>query len=618
MRKLVGLFAGAAILVAACGGTSNTPAPSAEAPSTPAESPAESAATSESPAAQGPVDLFGTNYAPQAGTPGGTVIIGDWQEATQFNPWYVGQVTEANVYANTFHSLLQFSADFKYIPQLAADPIPTTDNGGVTLGENGDAMTVTWKLRDGLKWSDGEPLTCDDFKYAWEWVLDPDNVGVITSGSEDITNFECASDTDMIWHFDKIYEGYLSMMTSPLPRHYLGKIPVKDPVNGAGFRPDEVASLPVSGPFKFESVTPQAELRLVRNDNFQNARTGQPALLDGIVFKWYGDPDAMIAGFRNGEIDVAYDLQDSDLPKVEDLGDQVSAVPALLYEFLRPNWAAIPFDTAKGLGGCSRNAAVQDRGTGCPTADPAIREAIAYAIDKNEINTRLLGGNTVIANTNISPAAWFYADTPAPGFDPEKAKQILADGGWTDSDGDGIVEKDGTAAKIELCTTTRQVRQDTLALISSWLKAVGIDSVINPVASSDIFADFNEGTAETPCVLSHNNFDVAEHAYSSSIDPLGNYFNYHSSQFRPNGQNEAQIKDDAVDAAMDGVKNNVDFAKVREAMAEFQKVYVENTLEVPLYYRKTVELHAPAVGNFGGNGTQAGSNWNSEDWYRTQ
>ena len=103
MRKLVGLFAGAAILVAACGGTSNTPAPSTEAPSTGAESPADSASPSE-PAAAGPIDLFGTDYAPAEGTAGGTVIIGDWQEATQFNPYYLGQVTEANVAAHTWHT----------------------------------------------------------------------------------------------------------------------------------------------------------------------------------------------------------------------------------------------------------------------------------------------------------------------------------------------------------------------------------------------------------------------------------------------------------------------------------------------------------------------------------
>jgi len=517
---------------------------------------------------------------------------------------------------------LQISDDFKYIPQLAAEPIPTTENGGVKVpGDNGDAMTVTWKIRDGLKWSDGEPLTCDDFKYAWEWVMDKDNTGVVLAGFEDITAIDCATDVDMVIHFDKVFEGYLTMFLAPLPRHYMKDIPVADMVNGKGFRPDEIANMPVPGPFKYESVTPQAELRLAKNDNYANPRTGKPANLDEVVFKWYGDPDAMIAGYRNNEIDVAFDLQDSDLPKVQDLGDQVAAIPALLYEFLRPNWSPGPFTTEgknANTGGCSRNPAVQDRGTGCPTADPAIRQAIAWAIDKDEINTRLLGGNAQVANTNISPSAWFYADQPPVKFDPEKAKQALADGGWADSDGDGIVEKDGTKAKIELCTTTRQVRQDTLALISSWLKAVGIDSVINPVAPSDIFADYNEGTIDTPCILARSNYDVAEHAFSSSIDPLGNYFSYHSSQFRPDGANDAQVKNADVDKALDDVKNNVDFTLIRDAMASFQKAYVEQTVEIPLYYRKNVELANPVLGNYFANGTLAGSTWNGEDWFKTQ
>ncbi len=246
-------------------------------------------------------------------------------------------------------------------------------------------------------------------------------------------------------------------------------------------------------------------------------------------------------------------------------------------------------------GGCSRNPAVQDRGPGCPTADPAIRAAIAYAIDKNEINTRLLGGNAQVANTNISPSAWFYADQTPATFDPEKAKQILADGGWTDTNGDGIVEKNGLTAKIELCTTTRQVRQDTLALISAWLKNVGIDSVINPVDPSAIFADYNEATNDIPCALSRSNFDLAEHAFSSSIDPLGNYTSYHSSQFRPQGANDAQVNNPDVDKALQDVKTNVDFSVIRDAMASFQKAYVDQTVEVPLYYRKNVELAAPGA-----------------------
>jgi peptide/nickel transport system substrate-binding protein len=604
-HRLLGLLVGATLVAAACGtGTpSGEPVGSGAAATQP---PAGSPPPAASGTAGGTIDLFGTGYAPADGTDGGTLIIGDWQEANLFNPFYISQQTEANVISATWATLVVFTHDYKYAPDLAAD-VPTLDNGGVQVpGEDGAAMTVKWTLRDGLKWSDGEPLTCDDFKYAWEWVLDPDNVGVVLSGYEDIETFDCPSDTEMVLHYKNIYEGYITTQVAPLPRHHLESIPVADQVTGAGFRPDEVADLPVSGAFKFESVTPAAELRLAKNPNYTSWKTGKPAHLDSLIFKWYGDADLMIAGFKAGEIDLATDLQDSDIPKVEDLGDQVSAIPALTYEFLRPNWSADE---------CSLNPSVVDRGDGCPMADAAMRQAVAYAVDKNEVNTRLLGGTVQVANTAITPSAWFYADQEPATFDPAHAEAILEEAGWVDADGDGIREKDGVVAKVELCTTTRQVRVDTLALVANWLKDVGIEAVSNPVDSTAIFAAYNESTRETPCVLRRSNFDLALHAFTSSIDPLGNYFSYHSSQFVPAGVNDAQVSDTALDAALDTVKNSVDFAVIKDAMAEFQQIYVEKTVEIPLYYRQNVDLHTARVGNFTANPTQAGPTWNAVDWY---
>jgi peptide/nickel transport system substrate-binding protein len=605
-HRLAALLGAASLIAAACGsGTpSGEPAESSGAsPPPPASNaPPPSVAVSDD-------QLFGTSYDPEDGVDGGTIVIGDWQEANLFNPFYFAQQTEANVGAATWATLVVFTNDYKYAPDLATD-IPTVDNGGVVApGEGGDAMTVTWTLRDGLKWSDGEPLTCDDFKYAWEWVLDPDNVGVVTSGYTDIGAFDCTSDTEMVLHYKNIYEGYITTQLAPLPRHYLEEIPMTDQVNGAGMRAEEVPNLPVSGAFKFESVTPQQELRLAKNPNYTSFATGKPAHLDTIIFKWYGDADLMIAGYKAGEVDFATDLQDSDIPKVQELGEAVSAIPALTYEFLRPNWADDE---------CSTNAAVTDRGEGCPMADPAMREAVAFAIDKDEINSRLLGGTVQVANTNISPGAWFYADQTPATFDPEQAKTILEDAGWTDSDGDGIREKDGLKAKIELCTTTRQVRIDTLALISSWLKDVGIEAISNPVDSTAIFAAYNESTRDTPCALKRYNYDVAEHAFNSSIDPLGNYFNYHSSQLEPDGANDAKIIDSQIDASMDAVKDSVDFNVIKDAMAEFQKAYVEKTVEIPLYYRQQVDLHNAKLGNFVANPTQAGPTWNAVDWFVNQ
>jgi peptide/nickel transport system substrate-binding protein len=272
---------------------------------------------------------------------------------------------------------------------------------------------------------------------------------------------------------------------------------------------------------------------------------------------------------------------------------------------LRPNWSPKS---------CSKNSAVQDRGTGCPMSDPAMREALAWAIDKNEINSRLLGGTVEIANTLASPQVWFYKEEPASSYDPEKAKSILDAAGWTVGS-DGVRAKDGLRAKIELCTTTRQVRQDTLALIAAWLKDIGVESVVNPVSPADIFATYNEASDETPCALSRSNFDLAEHAFTSSIDPLGNYGIYHSSQVSPKGGNNANVVDPDVDKTMEAVKNSVDFTVVKAAMGDFQDIYVGKTIEVPLYYRKQVDLAGPTVGNFLANPSQSGPTWNVQDWY---
>jgi len=609
MRKpLLALLGTAAIVFAACGPAATSDSPTetgTPAPVTPAPT--------EAPPI---VRLDDSDYATrvQEGTVGGQIIIGDWQEANQFNPYYAGQVTEANVASAAWAGLYVLSDDLRYLPDLATG-IPTVDNEGVVL--EGDGMVVTWTLRDGLKWSDGAPLTCDDFLYAVEWILDTDNVGVVTTPFSDISSVECASETELVHTFTEVYEGYITAFGPPLPRHFLGEIPMADQVAGAGFRADEVVDLPVSGAFKFDSVAPGAELRLVRNDNYTSPITGKSAYLDTLIWKWYGDASLLIAGYRAGEIDFATDLAESDTPAIEDLGDEVSSVAALLYEFLRPNWADGSNVNDVGVGGCSRNPAVQDRGDGCPMSDPAMREAIAWAVDKDEINNAVLAGGAQVATGSVTPLAWFYAEQPATSYDPAKAIEILEAGGWVDSDGDGVREKDGVKAIIELCTTAVQRRIDSIALVGGWLADVGITVVPNAVTAADIFADYNEATIDTPCALSHSNFDLAEHAFSSSIDPLGGYFNYHSSQFEPDGANDAQVKDDRLDAAYDVVRSSVDFAAIKVAMEDVQKVFYELTTEIPLYYRKSIELHSPALGNFFANGTQAGPTWNAVDWFNT-
>jgi peptide/nickel transport system substrate-binding protein len=605
-KRLIGVIASTMIVLAACQGAAS-PTPSSSGATTPSTPPAASGAA---PSASGPTgdkpDLFGTKYATnrKAGTPGGQVIFADWQEATEFNFYYSSQVTEANLLSATQGGFVAVTDDFKYAPDFATE-IPTLDNSGVKVpGDGGDAMTVVWKLRPNLKWSDGQPLTCDDFKFTHDWIMDKDNTGLVagTSGYEDVKAFDCTDAQTITLHFSKIYEGYITMYPVPLPKHYMSKISVKDAVAHKGMTAADMPKVPVSGPFKFDSVTPGTEIRLSRNDNYANPWDQKPANLETLVFKWYTDADAMIAGFKGDEFDIGTDLNDADLPKIADQGDKVKVLDSLTYEFLRPNWNPTT---------CSPK--VTDRGTGCPVSDAAIREAVRWAVNKDEINSKMLAGAAALGFTNVSPNAWFYSDPPTYTFDPAKANSILDAAGWVKG-ADGVRAKDGLKAKVELCTTTRQVRQDTLALVSSYLKAVGIDSTVSAVAPADIFASFNEATDQTPCALSKSHYDIAEHAFSVPLDPLSNYPSYHSSQFEPKGGNDGSVKDTDVDRILDGVKNTVDFGEIKKLMAEWQKVYVDKTIEIPLYFRKEVTLVSPKVSGFTGNPTSAGPTWNAYDW----
>jgi peptide/nickel transport system substrate-binding protein len=602
-------------LVLLSGATACQPDPTPVPSATGVPPPASPTGQPASPAAADGIDLFGSTYRPEPGTAGGQVIVGDANQALTYNPYYIGQVTEANVASAVWATLVVMTGDAKYAPDLALE-IPTLDNGGVKVpGADGDAMTVTWRLRPDLRWSDGQPLTCRDFQYAWEWVLDPDNVGVVTAGWNDITDWQCVSDIEMVVHFEEIYEGYLTLVSAPLPRHYLGSIPVADQAMGSGFRTEEISRVPTSGAFAYQSVTPGQELRLVRNEHYRGGARGSPAYLDSIVFKWYGDLTALIAGFRGGEIDLAFELLDGDLAQVLDLGDRVSAIPSFTYEFLRPNWADGTSVNEDGIGGCSRNPAVQDRGVGCPMADPAMRRAVALAIDKAAIRDRLFGGDVQLADSPITPNVWFYAAQPPSGYDPERARSILDEAGWTDDDGDGVREKHGLRAKIELCTNDRQGRIDTLALVAGWLQDVGIEAVVNPVDVGLIFAGFSGSATDTPCALVRSNFDLALQHFSSSLDPLGNYVTYHSSQVEPVGYNDAQVDDPDIDRALEEMRASVDPEVVRDAMADFQRAYVEQVVEIPLFYHGTIELVDPVVGNYAPNPSLAGPTWNAADWY---
>ena len=628
-RRLLALLAVAAVIAGACQGATASPppttgptaAPTAASTSAPTTAPtAATAAPTTAPSATaaptagattvpsasagaGAPDLTTTTYAPEPpAQTGGTLILGQWQYVDAVNPYYFQAFADIQAFgALSFNGLVNTTKDLKYVPDLAAE-VPLLSNGLVTV--DGDRMDVNWKLKPGMKWSDGEPITCADLEATWKWNMDPDNTGLAggTTGWEDIESVEARSDTDCVIHFSRIYEGYLVLYAPVLPKHYLESVPVVDAVTQL-YPLGDVTKGVYSGPYIPVEVQSEAQITFQANPNWATI-SGHEPYLDQVIFKYYGDAAAMIAGYRAGEVDYAMELNNADIPSLSDLPqEEVVIHDALTYELFAFNIKRFKerFGEADG---------------------PTIIRAIMAATDRQAITTGPIGGNVTLTNNFISPLTWYYLELGEPGpADPAAAETALDAAGWVRG-ADGIRAKDGTPLELDYCTTTRQYRSDTLALAASQMDAIGIRvNVLVKPALPDVFGGWTQVPDDTPCNTIHGNYDVVMHGYTSPLDPLGGYNVYHSSGIPDdpphNGQNETRVSIPALDEAYETVRSSVDFVKVREAMHTVQQIYgsEENTFELPLFLRKDVWLVNPKIRNFTGNPSTASGQWNIGDWW---
>ncbi len=595
-KRLFGLLTIAALAFGACQGATTTQSPGA---STASQAPAS---TAPSPTSNEP-DLTTTKYKPEApGNTGGQVITAEWQFPDTINSYYAQAETDIEVAVMSFEDLVRTTNDLKYIPVMLKE-LPLATNGDVVV--TGDKMDVTWKLKDGMLWSDGTPITCDDLIATWKWVMDKDNSGLAagTTGWEDVASIDGAGSTTCVMHFNKVYEGYLTLVSPLLPGKYIKSVGVKDAPTKL-WPLGNIKSGVYSGAYIPTDVKTDAQITLVKNPNWKTI-SGHDPYLDKVIWKYYGDADAMIAGYKAGEIDVAQDLQDADIPKTADIADQtqVHVQDSLTYEqfsFQNANFK-------KYFGDADYKTVIQ---------------AIMKTVDRNAIANGPLGGFVKPIDNNVSPLTWYYKDEGAvKTADPTAALKSLTDAGFV-AGSDGILAKNGKKIDIQLCTTTRQYRIDNMTLAAGDLKKIGIKATVNAKpASPDVFGGWNDAAPDTKCNLIHGNYDVAEFAWVSPLDPLSS-FNVYTCQGIPdaaphNGQNNTRICLPDLDAAWNAVKSNVDFAKVRDAMYKVQDIYTgaENTYELPLFNRKDVYLVSPKLHNFAANPTTYQAAGNVGDWW---
>jgi len=570
-------------------------------------------------------------YAPEAGSPGGTVVIADWQIPDQLNPYYISAFVNSQVSAAAFDQMWDVSSDGKYITEQATT-IPTIANGGIRIDaeptaecpnvrpgfEDIPGFEMDVEMRPGLLWSDGEPITLNDYKYTFDWVLDPDNTGLwpSTDGYDLIDSFEISEDgLSGTVHFCTGFTGYLGLFNYPaLPEHYMSQIPVADAAEMSYPVGPAIVDAPVSGPFKYASASPSA-IELVRNENWVSPWTGEPAYLDRVVYSFYdGSKDAMIAGFLAGEIDLATDLQQGDYTAIAGVDPSIGEVR------IKPAWEYEHFDF---------NQAGLEPGKGHPAlADPNVRMALAHAINKQELYEVVWPGVPLGEYEPCSPVppGLYYRTEEGLScieYDPELSVQLLDESGWVDTDGDGIRDKDGVKLSLEHCTTGAGYRVASGDYLASVFRDLGVE-LINTAAPETIFAGWNEASPDAECNLTRGNFDTTEFAWVSSFDLFGNTYTVYHSNWIPrdenngNGANFTRLSDPTLDEALDNLFGATDQAEAVDLAYEIQRVLTEVQSEVVLYYRSNVRGVNSNLMNYLQNPGTASDMWNIGDWYLKQ
>jgi peptide/nickel transport system substrate-binding protein len=556
--------------------------------------------------------------AAQEPVPGGTIVMGEWQAASQLHPLFTNAFADTEALTPSWRGLYTINNDGEWTPDLAGAEVPSVENGALVPDEDGDGFQVKLAIKPGLAWSDGDALDLNDVAYMWGLANEVAKAGV---GCTVCTLYDPLIDTTLegdalladenrlieSWDvaedgltatvtFKQNFAGWLGTVAATfLPSHYFGEMTPEEQSTAMAVGTDSLLQVPANGPFKITAASADG-IDYARNDAWA---ASDPAFLDELRFRFYGSKDGMITAFLNGEIDIALDMTQADYPAISGVSPDIGRADldsVWQYEHLDLNV------TRPGLD------------------DINVRRAVAMAIDKQDLISVLFPGMEIEpACSQAPPGTWWRAETECPPFDPAAAAAALDEAGWVVNPETGLREKDGVGLRFQVCTSSgNPTRLTTVGKVNQYLNAIGIPSDIQTAdAASVYFASWADTTPETQCSIYRGTYDVALFAYIIGGDLYSNYFfAYHTSQIPPAGNNTTRISDPELDASLEALGKEIDQAAQLAAAATMQEKLAAALPEIPLYYR----AEATGVGNhLGGyerfNPSSAGPTWDVEKWH---
>lgn len=375
---------------------------------------------------------------------GGTAVTGWISEPNGVNSLIVPASQVSSDFTNRlFLPLMEEQADYEEHP-------PTFRPALAERWEfSEDHKQLTFHLRKDVVWSDGVPVTAEDVRWTWQAQIHPEVAYESSYKKALITDVEILDPHTVRFTFQRSYASQLLDVNEGriLPKHAWEKLPFSQWRSSSDWFKNHLV---VDGPFKLLSWTPQQEVVLGRNERYYDPTR---PYLDRVVLRIIPDQASLMTQLLAGDLDFVPQLAPADAPRIK-ARPNLQLIPYWfnLYVFVGWNNATPPFD------------------------DPQVRRALTLGINRQEIVDTLLGEYGRIATTPIPSILWAHDRTiqPLP-YDPEGAKRLLADRGWRDTNGDGVLDKEGRPFSFELISNAgNQVRNDAAVLIQSQLKKVGI------------------------------------------------------------------------------------------------------------------------------------------------
>lgn len=440
-----------------------------------------------------------------------------------------------------------------------------------------DELTITFYLRKGVKWHDGEEVTAEDVDFTYRYMIDPKTPTAYAESFRQVRRAEIVDRYTYRVTYDKPYApGLLSWGIWILPRHIL-EPPWKA---GVDLRTTQQNRRPVgSGAYRFVEWKTGEKVVLESNHDYFEGRP----YINRVVYRIIPDPSTIFLELKAKNIDMA------GLTPIQ--FRRQTEYPAFQKAFHRYQYLANAYAY---LGFNLRDPRFQDR---------RVRQAIAHAIDKQEIIDGVLLGLGRPAVGPYKPGTWWYkADVKTFPFDPERAKALLAEVGWKPGS-DGILEKDGKPFSFTIRTNQGNlVRQQTAEIIQRRLKAIGIDVKIHVV----------EWAAFLNTFIRKRDFEAIILGWGLGTDP-DQYEIWHSSKTGSEELNHISYKNPKVDDLLEAGRRTFDQAKRKAIYGELQEVMAEDQPVVFLFVPDALSVVSSRVRGI--EPAAAGISYNFTKWY---